>query len=66
MQYIYIYDITNGKILAKTESNANYKKIQDSFEIETGMIYSERDLKNMQLFQYRVNPETKQLERKPI
>lgn len=66
MRYIYVYDITNGKIMAKTISTANYKKMQDNFNFETDIIYSDKDLKDMLFFQYQVNLETKELERKPV
>lgn len=66
MKYVYIYDIATGRIMGKTSSTANYKKLQDSLIVVTDVIFSDQDIKPQFIFNFQVNLETKQIERKPI
>lgn len=66
MKYVYIYDIATGNIMGKTSSTANYKKLQDALAIATDVIFSDQDIKSQFIFNFQVNLETKQIERKPI
>lgn len=65
MKYIYIYDITNGKIMGKTTANANYVKMQQNLKVETDIIYSDIDLSKF-IYNFQVNLVTKELELKPV
>lgn len=66
MKYAYIYDISNGKIMAFTDATANYAKIQERLKVTTDVALGDRELKGDQIFKWQINLESKTLERKPV